>query len=404
MHKSHGHILLGISGGIAAYKSAELVRLLRREGFDVVVIMTAAAQKFVAPLTFQALSGNPVHSDLLDPTAEAGMGHIALARWADLLLIAPASANILASIATGHASDLLTTVCLASQAPLVVAPAMNQAMWGNPATQHNIQVLSSRNISIWGPGEGEQACGDTGFGRMLDPGELLARTLAQLNNEPLLQGKHLVITAGPTREAIDPVRYLSNHSSGKMGYALAAAAQQAGATVDLVSGPTHLDTPRGVIKHSVNSADEMLESCLNLSTNADIFIAAAAVSDFHVDQIAQHKLKKQPGQTEWTLQLRVNPDILATVANLPNRPFCVGFAAETQDLLSNARKKLTSKNVAMIIANDVANKDIGFNSQNNAVTVVTQSQTIEIAQQQKVTLAQDLIQIIAAEYNNKRTF
>ncbi|MFT6792008.1 MAG: phosphopantothenoylcysteine decarboxylase/phosphopantothenate--cysteine ligase, partial [Cellvibrionaceae bacterium] len=336
-------ILLGISGGIAAYKSAELVRRLQNLGADVQVVMTEAAQEFITPLTLQALSGNSVHTDLLNSEAEAAMGHIELARWADLMVIAPASADLLARLAQGKGDDLLTTVCLARRCPLAVAPAMNQAMWHNQATQHNQAILRERGVHILGPERGSQACGDVGFGRMSDP-EDLAQGIAGLFENRLLDGKTVVINAGPTREAIDPVRYISNHSSGKMGYALARAARDAGAKVILISGPTALATPERVERIDVSSAEEMYTACLGQLTDCDIFIASAAVADYRPVRISQQKIKKSGGDT-MTIELVKTADIVADIAAHQNRPFVVGFAAETQQVIDYARRKLQRKNL-----------------------------------------------------------
>jgi phosphopantothenoylcysteine decarboxylase/phosphopantothenate--cysteine ligase len=348
-------ILLGITGGIAAYKSAELCRLLLKAGADVRVVMTEAACEFITPLTMQALSGNRVHIDLLDVTAEAAMGHIELARWADLILVAPASANFLARLAHGGANDLLTTICLASTAPLALAPAMNQAMWSNQNTQDNITALKEKGLHVFGPAEGEQACGDIGPGRMMEPGDL-ALCAADLFQTGALAGLKVCITAGPTREAIDPIRYISNHSSGKMGYALAKAAIEAGAKVSLISGPVNLTPPSQAKLINVVSAEEMLEAVTNES--CDIFIAVAAVADYRPEQIASNKIKKTKASMQ--LQLVKNPDILATIAAQQKKPFCVGFAAETENLKNNALAKLEHKNIDLIIANhatDTFNKD-----------------------------------------------
>ncbi len=348
-------ILLGITGGIAAYKSAELCRLLLKAGADVRVVMTEAACEFITPLTMQALSGNRVHIDLLDEAAEAAMGHIELARWADLILVAPASANFLARLAHGEANDLLTTICLASTAPLALAPAMNQAMWSNQNTQDNIAALKEKGLHVFGPAEGEQACGDIGPGRMMEPGDL-ALCAADLFQTGALAGLKVCITAGPTREAIDPIRYISNHSSGKMGYALAQAAIEAGAKVSLISGPVNLTPPSQARLINVVSAEEMLEAVTNES--CDIFIAVAAVADYRAEQIASNKIKKTKASMQ--LQLVKNPDILATIAAQHKKPFCVGFAAETENLKNNALAKLEHKNIDLIIANhatDAFNKD-----------------------------------------------
>lgn len=392
-HLQNKRIILGISGGIAAYKAAELVRLLRKSGASVRVVVTAAAQSFITPLTMQALSGNSVHTQLLDPEAEAGMGHIELGKWAQQIVIAPASADVLARLATGQADDLLTTLCLASAAPLAVAPAMNQAMWQHPATTANAAILRQRQVAIWGPAEGEQACGDSGPGRMLEAAELLTR-LKQQWPAAALVGKTVVITAGPTREALDPVRYLSNHSSGKMGYALAEAAVAAGATTILISGPTALPAPAGVTTHAVISAADMLECSLECAKAADVFIAAAAVADYRPANTASQKLKKVDCET-LELSLVKNPDIVAEVAGLPTRPFTVGFAAETQNLVDYAESKLRRKNLDMIIANDVSDPHIGFNSDNNAVLLIDHQGQQRFSQRSKRQLAAELINEIA---------
>tara|TARA_B110001469_G_C9644391_1_gene325072 strand:- start:1961 stop:3160 length:1200 start_codon:yes stop_codon:yes gene_type:complete len=387
------HIILAISGGIAAYKSAELVRLLIKSGAQVQVVMTSGAIEFITPLTLQALSGNPVHQHLLNPQAEAGMGHIQLARWADLLLIAPASANVMARLAQGQANDLLTTLCLATDAPVLLAPAMNQAMWQDQATQDNLQTLQARGLQIHGPAEGEQACGDIGAGRMLEPNELLAAVKAQFS-QGLLDGKTVVITAGPTREAIDPVRYISNHSSGKMGYALAQAARDQGATVILISGPTQLAQPEDVTFVAVESAQDMLEASLKAGSSADYFIATAAVADYRPTIASEQKLKKQNADHGLTLELTQNPDILTTMSNQHPHVIHVGFAAETQDLILHAQDKLKRKGVHMIIANDVSNTDIGFNSDNNQVSLITSGGVEDLPLLSKHQLARQLIAAI----------
>lgn len=383
-------ILLGITGGIAAYKSAELTRGLKRAGAQVRVVMTPAAREFITPLTLQALSGHPVHTDLLDPAAEAAMGHIELARWADLVLIAPASADFLARLAQGQGDDLLTTLCLATRAPIAVAPAMNQVMWQAVPTQHNIALLRSRNIAIWGPAEGEQACGESGPGRMVEVDELL-RSAAESFESGLLSGLKVVVTAGPTREAIDPVRYISNHSSGKMGYALASAAAEAGAEVVLISGPTALPTPQGVRRVDVISACQMLDATLAELDGCALFIATAAVADYRPQQVAAQKLKKQQDEEDLTLMLVRNPDIVATVARQTPRPFTVGFAAETEQLLAHARAKLVSKKLDLVIANDVSDSRIGFNSDQNQVTLVSAAGELELPRLSKARLAHELI-------------
>ncbi|WP_285260851.1 bifunctional phosphopantothenoylcysteine decarboxylase/phosphopantothenate--cysteine ligase CoaBC [Halopseudomonas bauzanensis] len=389
-------VVLGISGGIAAYKSAELVRRLKDAGADVRVVMTRAAHEFITPLTLQALSGNPVHGDLLDPAAEAAMGHIELARWADLVLIAPATADLMARLANGRGDDLLTTLVLATDAPIALAPAMNQAMWRDPATQANLQILLQRDMKVYGPAAGEQACGDIGPGRMLEPTEIAARC-AECFERGLLTGRHVLINAGPTREAIDPVRYLSNHSSGKMGFALAEAAAEAGARVTLVAGPVNLPTPARVDRVDVVSAADMLAAC-EAALPADLFIAAAAVADYRPASCAPGKLKKETdSDAGLTLTLIRNPDILATLAGHVQRPgFCVGFAAETDDVLGYASDKLTRKNLDLIVANDVSQPGIGFNADDNAVTLIDRS----LAQQplpraSKHKLARQIIAVIA---------
>lgn len=372
------NILLGVSGGIAAYKSAILARRLIDAGASVRVVMTQGAQAFMQPLTFQALTGNPVHVDLLDPAAEAAMGHIELARWADYILIAPASANTMARLAHGMADDLLSTLCLATDAPLFLAPAMNRLMWANPATAHNCNILTSRAVTLLGPGDGAQACGETGSGRMLEPEDIrdqlqtaIQGSSTQALPAPVDQsfsGKHILITAGPTREAIDPVRYISNHSSGKMGFAIAEAALALGAKVTLIAGPVSLDSSHLINRIDVVSAGEMLDAVMNEVQSADVFISVAAVSDYRLEQVMDQKIKKS--QDEMQLSLIKNPDILKSVATLDNRPFCVGFAAETEQLETHARGKLRSKNLDMIAANHVGQADNPvFGSDTNALDV-----------------------------------
>jgi phosphopantothenoylcysteine decarboxylase/phosphopantothenate--cysteine ligase len=367
-HLVHKQVLLGITGGIAAYKSAELVRRLRDAGATVRVVMTPAACEFITPLTLQALSGQPVHLDLLDPAAEAAMGHIELARWADVVLVAPASADFMARVAAGIADDLLSTLCLATQAPLLFAPAMNQAMWSNAATQQNLKTLASRGVRFAGPAEGAQACGDTGPGRMLEVPDLVSAAIGVFAGGPL-SGVRVMLTAGPTREAIDPVRYISNSSSGKMGFALAAAAAEAGANVTLVAGPVSLPTPAGVSRIDVVTAAEMHTAVMTRVADCDVFIGCAAVADYRAADIAPQKIKKT-GET-LALHLVRNPDIIAAVAAHRPRPFTVGFAAETNDLLVHARQKLERKGLDLVIANDVSRSDIGFGSDHNEVQVVS---------------------------------
>ena len=404
MTSLHGQrILLGVSGGIAAYKSATLVRRLIDEGAEVRVVMTGGAQAFITPMTFQALSGNPVHTELLDPAAEAAMGHIELARWASLILIAPASANTIARLAHGLADDLLSTLCLASEAPQVIAPAMNRIMWSHAATQQNIDTLHARGVRTLGPDVGSQACGETGAGRMLEPEEIVEH-LSGLNNAALtakkLAGKKILITAGPTREPIDPVRFLSNRSSGKMGYAIATAASELGADVTLISGPVHLDTPHGVNRIDVITAEQMLDSTLDQANSHDIFISVAAVADYRVEKVSEQKIKKSSDDVE--LKLTRNPDILKSVAALKNKPFCVGFAAETEKVEEHARGKLKKKRLDMIAANHVAQAgNPVFGSDVNALDVYWPEKGHEhIPSDSKLNVARGLLGIIAARFSD----
>jgi phosphopantothenoylcysteine decarboxylase/phosphopantothenate--cysteine ligase len=390
------HILLGVTGGIAAYKSAELVRQLRQSGALVRVVMTAAATEFITPLTLQALSGNPVHSELLDPAAEAAMGHIELARWADALLVAPATADFIARVAEGRANDLLAAVCLACDAPVVVAPAMNRAMWENPATGKNLATLQAHNIRLLGPAEGVQACGETGPGRMLEPAELVD-ALSAMFQSGVLAGCQVLVTAGPTREAIDPVRYLSNHSSGRMGFAVAAAAAEAGANVTLISGPVSLDTPARVRRIDVESAADMYAAVMQAVAATDIFISVAAVADYRPATVAAEKRKKDAA--EISLDLIRNPDILASVAALRDAPYTAGFAAETQAVEQNAQDKRLAKGIDMIAANKVG-AGLGFDSEENALHVFWESgeQLLPVTDKRK--LARQLIKLIAEQIRN----
>jgi len=388
-------ILLGITGGIAAYKSAELTRRLQDHGADVRVIMTRSATEFITPLTMQALSKHPVHLDLHNPDTESVMGHIELARWADLVLIAPASANFLARLAHGHGDDLLTAVCLAAECPVAIAPAMNQAMWAKSPTQKNRALLVERGIHFLGPDSGIQACGEVGAGRLLDIEALLVGA-SNLFASGRLQGKTVLITAGPTREAIDPVRFISNHSSGKQGYALASAAVDAGARVILVSGPTALTAPERVDLVKVTSAQDMHEAVQAKLPETDIMIGVAAVSDYRPKMVETQKIKKgQCGERTLTLELVENPDIIAEAAKHSNAPFTVGFAAETENLENYAKRKLLEKNLAMIVANNVANSQIGFNSDANATTIFWAGGEINIPMMSKRALSERLISIIA---------
>lgn len=389
-------ILLGVTGGIAAYKSAELIRRLRDAGADVRVVMTAAACEFITPLTMQALSGHPVHTDLLDPRAEAGMGHIELARWADLILIAPASADFMARFAHGHGNDLLTTLCLATGAPIAMAPAMNQQMWQNDATQKNLLILQEKGVKIFGPGSGDQACGESGPGRMLEPGEL-ALQAAEVFDYHLLTGMHVVITAGPTREAIDPVRYITNRSSGKMGFAVAEAAAEAGARVTLIAGPVNLPTPARVHRVDVTRAEDMYEAAMAaVDEGCDIFIATAAVADYRPTVTADHKIKKSTEEIHLTLVK--NPDIVAAVAGHGKRPFTVGFAAETRDVVAYAQAKLADKKLDMIATNDVSGRNVGFNSDNNALTVIWPGGHKVLPMASKRQIAKQLVELIGIRY------
>ncbi len=399
MTKSHPQltnkrILLGITGGIAAYKSAELVRRLQDQGATVQVVMTEGAQAFITPLTLQALSGHKVHTELLDADAEAGMGHIQLARWADLILIAPTTADFIARMVQGMGNDLLSTLCLATKAPVAVAPAMNQGMWGNASTQANLTTLRERGVHVFGPAAGSQACGDMGLGRMLEVNELVAAAAA-LFQTGLLTGKTVVITAGPTREPIDPVRYISNRSSGKMGYALATAAAEAGARVFLISGPVPLPAPDRVHLVNVESAQEMLAAAQQYAPHATVFIGAAAVGDYRAEQVANQKMKKRDDSDTITLTLVKNPDIIATIAQQTPKPFMVGFAAETHNVVQYAHDKLQRKGLNMVIANDVSQQGIGFDADDNAVTIVETSGEQVLTQRSKHQLARDIIQRVA---------
>ena len=385
-------VLLGVTGGIAAYKSPDLVRRLMERGADVQVVMTAAAQRFVSPMTFQAVSGRPTRSDLWDTTAEAAMGHIELARWAQIVLVAPASADFIARLAGGRADDLLCTLCLATEAPIMVAPAMNRVMWVNKATQANAATLAGRGIRILGPGSGSQACGEMGEGRMWEPMQLAEVMLAPPTNAGLLAGLNVLITAGPTRERLDPVRYLTNRSSGKMGFAVAEAAREAGAHVTLVSGPVQLQTPLGITRINVESAREMYAAVHRQVGDADIFIAAAAVADFQPVTVAKQKIKKQGGHVK--LELEPAPDIIKSVADMAKHPFVVGFAAETNDVEDNARIKLKRKKLDMIAANEVGD-GIAFDCEDNALTVIWPGGKMEVARGPKIDVARELIAIIA---------
>jgi phosphopantothenoylcysteine decarboxylase / phosphopantothenate---cysteine ligase len=388
-------ILLGVTGGIAAYKSPDLVRRLLDHGADVQVVMSHGALQFVTALTFQAVSGKPVRDDLWDESSEAAMGHIELARWADEIVIAPATADFIAKLAHGFAEDLLSTLCLASTAPITIAPAMNRQMWANAATQANVRLLKDRGVRVLGPASGEQACGEVGVGRMLEPTQIAAEVFTTRGGSGVLQGLKVVVTAGPTREKIDPVRFISNRSSGKMGYAVAQAAREAGATVVLVSGPVQIATPCGVERIDVESAEQMLSAVQSSLTGADIFIAAAAVSDYRCRDIACEKIKK----TSDTLNLALAraPDVLATVSRGATRPFLVGFAAETEHVERNALAKLTNKNLDMIAANKVGD-GLAFDKDDNALTVYWQDGKQELSLTSKAALARQLVELIAERF------
>jgi phosphopantothenoylcysteine decarboxylase/phosphopantothenate--cysteine ligase len=388
-------VLLGVTGGIAAYKSAELVRRLRERDVEVQVVMTTGAREFVTPLTFQALSGRPVRSDLWDAAAEAAMGHIELARWPDRILVAPASADFLARLANGVADDLLSTLCLATDRPIAVAPAMNRLMWANPATQDNVAKLASRGVRVLGPAEGDQACGEVGPGRMLEPLDLVEEILLLAPGDGSLAGRKVLITAGPTRERIDPVRFITNRSSGKMGYAVAQAARDAGAEVLIVSGPVNVATPRGVRRIDVETAEQMMTAVAANLAGTDIFIAAAAVSDYRPLQVAAEKIKKTSDSL--VLPLTRTTDVLATVAAGEPRPFVVGFAAETQNVERNALAKLEGKKLDLIAANQVG-ESLGFDQDDNALTVYWSGGKRELARCSKAQLAGELVALIAEKY------
>ena len=385
-------IVLGVSGGVAAYKSPDIVRRLREAGAEVQVVMTAGAQRFVTPLTFQAVSGRPVRTELWDAAAEHAMGHIELGRWAELVLVAPATADFIAHLAHGLATDLLTTLCLATEAPIAVAPAMNWAMWNNAATQDNLALLRQRNVRLLGPVEGELAEGEVGMGRMLEPADMLAA----LSEAPRpLRGVRMLVTAGPTREPLDPVRFVSNRSSGKMGYAVARAAAEAGAEVTLVSGPVHLAAPRDVIRVDVETAAEMHAAVMKRVKHADVFVATAAVADYAPKRAALQKIKKKGASLE--VKLARTADILAEVAAMKSPPYTVGFAAETEELESHAREKLIKKGLDLLAANLVG-KDKGFDQDDNALTLYWKGGKLELSNGPKLELARRLVAVIAERH------
>ncbi len=392
-------IVMGVSGGIAAYKSPDLVRRLIERGADVRVVMTAAAKQFITPLTLQALSGHPVYADLLDTGAESGMGHIELARWAEIILVAPATADFMSKAAQGNADDLLSTLVVASEAELAIAPAMNQQMWQNPATRRNLGILRQRGATIIGPGEGDQACGENGPGRMMEPDDIAQHLLGD-GLPQLLVGKKVVVTAGPTWEAIDPVRGITNHSSGKMGLAVAEAARDFGANVMVVCGPVGILAPTGIEKIDVQSARQMRDVVMSQIGDCDIFIGVAAVADYRPVAVAKQKIKKN--DNKMTLVLVKTPDILSEVARCKPKPFTVGFAAETENLLNNARKKLKAKNVEMIVANQVSGDDSAFANDSNTATLIHKEGELMLERMDKYGLAVRVIENICRHYPNNR--
>ena len=390
------NIILGVTGGIAAYKSAEIVRHLKKSGSSVRVVMTSSAEEFITPLTLQALSGNRVSTDLLDAESEAAMGHIELAKWADAILIAPATANTLARLSSGRGDDLLSTVSLAFDGPISIAPAMNQAMWKDNRTQENLENLQKKGFKICGPGSGEQACGDVGLGRMLEPLEILELFSSSFDQGNLSE-RSILITAGPTQEPIDPVRFITNRSSGKMGYSLAEAAIEAGAKVTLISGPVNLEPPPNCNFISIETANEMHEAVMHHVKSKDVYIGTAAVADYRPVTFHESKIKKDTDKSSLTLQLQENQDILKSVSELNERPYLVGFAAETDNLLCNAKKKLKNKSLDLIVANDVSNKEIGFDSNENEVTLITNSEEKLLEKQNKKKISKKIIDFISSE-------
>ena len=394
------NILLGVTGGIAAYKSAEIVRHLKKSGASVRVVMTRSAEEFITPLTLQALSGNRVSTELLDAEAEAAMGHIELAKWADGILIAPATANTIARLSSGRGDDLLSTVTLAFDGPISVAPAMNQAMWRDERTQENLKKLIDQDFGICGPGSGEQACGDVGLGRMLEPIDILDMFSLSFN-EGTLSGKKILITAGPTQEPIDPVRFITNRSSGKMGYSLVEAALESGANVTLISGPVNIEPPSNCNFVSIKTAEEMYDAVMHHISGMDVYIGTAAVSDYSPAKASDSKIKKDGSSSPMVLELKENQDILKSVSELEQRPYVVGFAAETNDLIKNAEKKLSNKNLDLIIANDVSNKDIGFDSDDNEVTLITEKEKHLIERQNKRKVSKKIIDFISGRINDQ---
>ena len=394
---SNTNILLGVTGGIAAYKSAEIIRLFKKEGASVRVVMTESAKEFITPLTLQAVSGNEIHDSLLDVNAESAMGHIELAKWADIILIAPCTAETIAKITHGRADDLMGALILASEADVYIAPAMNMSMWLDASTQDNYKILEKRGITFIGPVQGEQACGDIGPGRLEEP-EKIIEFITKLTNKGPLSGKTITITAGPTREQIDPVRFISNNSSGKMGYSIAEAAIKYGAQVNLVTGPVSLDADKSINLHKINSASEMLDEVIKCMKSSDIFIGCAAVSDYKPSDYSIKKIKKEDNST-LDIELEKNEDILKYVSDNFSESYIVGFAAETSDVIENAKKKLLTKNLDMIISNDISDKSIGFDADENEVNVITKDETLLLKKDKKIRIARQILKIISANIN-----
>lgn len=394
---SKKNIILCVTGGIAAYKSAEIIRLFKKDGADVRVVMTESAKEFITPLTLQAVSGNQIHDSLLDADAESAMGHIELAKWADIILIAPCTAESLSKITHGRADDLMGALILATNADVYIAPAMNMNMWLDKSTQDNYKILSERGLSFIGPAEGEQACGDIGPGRMVEPNEIVS-LISSSTKRGILSGLTITITAGPTREQIDPVRFISNNSSGKMGYAIAEAAIELGANVNLVSGPVSLHADKAINISNINSADEMLESVMSFMDESNIFIGCAAVSDFSPVDYIDTKIKKEDSE-QLDIQLKKNKDILSLVAEHFKNSYVVGFAAETSNVEENAKNKLNSKNLNMIISNDVSDQSIGFDVDENEVNVITKNETIFLKRDKKIRIARQILKIIHSNLN-----
>ena len=389
---SNKKILLCITGGIAAYKTPELTRIFKKNGADVRIIMTESSKEFVAPLSLQAVSGNQIHYSLIDEEAELGMGHIELAKWADVILIAPCTAESISRLSQGRANDLMSAVILASDADLFIAPAMNVKMWGDKVTQKNVKTLKIKNVNFIGPDSGDQACGDVGEGRMSEP-EDIAFAIAKSFSSSYLNGMRILITAGPTKEAIDPVRYLTNNSSGKMGYALAESAFLAGAQVDLVSGPVSINAYEGVNLHKINSADEMLEKIKTLINGIDIFIGCAAVADFKPTNYIDSKIKKTD-ENNMSINLTKNPDILKYASENMKDKIVIGFSAETDNIIENARLKLSKKDLDMIICNDVSDSSIGFDSDNNEVHIITKDYEKKLHKKSKTRIAKEILKNI----------